>query len=198
MSYTTKTIVANLTGKSESDIKDEWLTWADDKIETATGEVFTAATTETLEIDGTGDKVLILPKYPIIEITKIECDGVDIGTDQFTIYYDEGIISVIEGINVDYYGLDEVFAKGTKNIQITGKFGYSAVPKMVEELATLLVIQTMLIKYPNLEVDSEKIGDYSVTYKKTGNIKNTIDEIIDMLTESTDFTSTSDPDISYA
>ena len=100
-------------------------------------------------------------------------------------------------MNIDYYGLDAVFAKGTKNIEVTGKFGYSAVPKTVEELATLLVIKTMSIKYPDLQVESEKIGDYSIKYRKTSDIDLAIEELFSLLTEGTDFTSTATPDIEY-
>ena len=73
-----------------------------------------------------------------------------------------------KGINYDYLGLDEVFAKGTQNILITGKFGYSVIPKLVEELATLIVIRIMREKSLGMtdEITEERIGDYSVKYKE--------------------------------
>lgn len=171
--YTTKTKISALTGVAEVDIQSDWLSWADDEIDTAAGESFFAAASETLKIDGTGGNTLILPKYPIITITKINCDGViwegiNI-TNSFAIYNDEGFIKVREGINYDNVDLDEVFAKGTQNIEITGTFGYTSVPKLVEELATLIVIRIMREKSLGMtdEITEERIGDYSVRYRES-------------------------------
>jgi len=183
--YTSKTKISVLTGVAESAIKDEWLSWADSEIEAATGESYFAAVSETQKVDGPGGGTLILPKYPIITITKIVCDGVEITpiTDSFAIYNDEGIIKVLEGINLDYLGLDEVFAKGTQNILVTGTFGYDAIPKLVEELATLLVIKTMMDN--NLIAKSivqESIGDYSIRYKESqGDINASIERLYSLL-----------------
>lgn len=170
--YTTKAKIAALTGIAEADIQSDWLNWADDEIETATGETFFAAVSEVLKIDGPGSGTLILPKYPILTITKIECDGVEWTgseiTDTFAIYNDEGMIKVREGLNLDNVGLDEVFAKGTQNIEITGTFGYAAVPALIEELATLIVIRIMREKSLGMtdEITEERIGDYSVKYRE--------------------------------
>jgi hypothetical protein len=170
--YTTKTKISQLTGIAEVDIQADWLAWATDEIDTASGESFFAAASETLKIDGPGGNTLMLPKYPILTITKIECDGVewtgaDI-TNSFAIYEEEGMIKVREGINYDNVGLDEVFAKGTQNIEITGTFGYASVPKLVEELATLIVIRIMREKSLGMtdEITEERIGDYSVKYRE--------------------------------
>ena len=169
--YTTKTKISALTGIAEASIKDEWLQWSTDEIESKTGESYFIAVSEILKIDGPGGGTLILPKYPILTITKIVCDGTEITpiTESFAIYNDEGIIKVLEGLNLDYLGLDKVFAKGTQNILITGTFGYAAIPPLVEELATLIVIRIM--RENNLitkEVVQESIGDYSVRYKENG------------------------------
>ena len=183
--YTSKTKVSVLTGVAESAIKDEWLSWADSEIEAATGESYFAAVSETQKVDGPGGGTLILPKYPIITITKIVCDGVEITpiTDSFAIYKDEGIIKVLEGLNLDYLGLDEVFAKGTQNILVTGTFGYDAIPKLVEELATLIVIRIMRENnLVNKEISSERIGDYSLNYKQTGgDLEKTIENLYELL-----------------
>lgn len=171
--YTTKAKVAALSGVTESDVQQDWLDWADDEIETATGESFFAAVSEVLKIDGPGGNTLMLPKYPILTITKIECDGVEWTganiTDSFAIYEEEGMIKVREGINYDNVDLDEVFAKGTQNIEITGTFGYASVPKLVEELASLIVIRIMREKGVGMtdEITEERIGDYSVRYRES-------------------------------
>lgn len=185
--YTSKALINKLTGIAEASIQTDWLNWSDDEIETATGESFFAAVSETLKIDGPGGGTLILPKYPILTITKIVCDGVEIDKVNFAIYYDEGLIKVLEGINIDYLGIDEVFAEGTQNIEITGTFGYAAIPKIVEELATLIVIRTM--RENNLiskEISSERIGDYSINYKQTGgDLEKTIENLYALLIGNT-------------
>jgi hypothetical protein len=170
--YTTKAKISALTGIAEASIESDWLNWSDEEIEQATGEEYSIAVSEILKIDGPGGNVLILPKYPILTITKINCDGVewtgvDI-TNSFAIYEDEGMIKVREGINYDNVDLDEVFAKGTQNIEITGTFGYASVPKIIEELATLIVIRIMREKSLGMtdEITDESIGDYSVKYRE--------------------------------
>jgi len=185
--YTSKSLVSKLSGVAEANIESTWLTWATDEIETATGESYFIATSETLKIDGPGGGTLILPKYPIITITKIVCDGVEWTgsaiTDTFAIYEDEGIIKVREGLNLDIIGLDEVFAKGTQNIEITGTFGYAGVPAIITELATLLVIKTMMDN--NLiskSVIQESIGDYSIRYKESqGDIDSAIERLYSLI-----------------
>lgn len=185
--YTTKEKISALTGIATADIQSDWLDWSNAEIEEAVGANFGVAASEILKIDGSGDKVLMLPKYPILTITKIECDGVewtgaDI-TDSFAIYNDEGMIKVKEGLNLDVVGLDEVFAKGTQNIEVTGTFGYSAIPNIVVELATLIVIRIM--RENNLitkEVVQESIGDYSVRYKENGgDLLKTIEDLYAVL-----------------
>lgn len=170
--YTTKAKISALTGIAGASIESDWLNWADDEINTASGETFGTAVSEILKIDGPGGNTLMLPKFPILTITKINCDGVewtgiDI-TNSFAIYEEEGMIKVREGINYDNVDLDEVFAKGTQNIEITGTFGYTSVPPLVEELATLIVIRIMREKSLGMtdEIVEEKIGDYSVKYRE--------------------------------
>jgi len=177
--YTTKTIVESLTGIAQANIRDEWLLWADSEIEEKTGEDYSPATASTQYIDGPGGPTLILPVYPIISVTKIVCDGIQVDVNSFAIYKEEGLIKVKEGLNLDYLGLDEVFAKGTQNIEVTGIFGYSSVPKLVEELATLIVMRIMGEKgLINIGLKSESIGDYSYTLKDNAyDITKAIDDL---------------------
>lgn len=185
--YTTKAIIASLTGKSESSIESEWLNWTDSFIEERTNMTFFEAASETIIIDGNGLDMIELSKRPIIEITKIsilsggvetyEYSGDEIDT-YFALYKKKGFIAWKEVADAD----PGEFSEGYKNIDITGKFGYSSVPEIVEELATLLTIRRMKRRFPELEIESEKIDQYSVSYKKNiQNIDAAIDELFDLL-----------------
>jgi len=186
--YTSKAVVASLTGKTESDIEQSWLDWADALIEEKTGMTFFPAVEETLTIDGNGLDIIELSKKPIIEVTKIVITsaGIDVYTYEgddistyFALYKDDGFIAWRD---VDDIALPNEFSEGVQNIEITGKFGYASIPKNIEELATLLVIRQMLIRYPDLQVDSEKIGDYSISYKRNGsNLDSSINELWDLI-----------------
>jgi len=187
MSYTSIDKIVNLTGVDESVIQQEWLDWADAEIDKETQCKFGVSSSSTLKLDGNGLDCLYIPEGPIIEITQIVIkDGTTTYTynsddisNYFAIYNNESIIQFKEDVTT---GDINTFPKGQQNIEITGKFGYSYIPDLVEELATLLVIRIMLLRYPQLQVDSERIGDYSVSYKKNGfDLDATIDELFELI-----------------
>lgn len=61
---------------------------------------------------------------------------------------------------------EQYFRKGKQNVSVTAKFGYPATPNQIEHACTVLVAGIVLAQTNQQgEVKSEKIGDYSVTYK---------------------------------
>jgi len=64
--------------------------------------------------------------------------------------------------------INAVFPKGTKNIKVTGTYGWSSCPAAIKQAAIILCRyendETLYTKYSDL--DSERLGDYSYTRKE--------------------------------
>jgi len=187
--YTTAQKVADLLGLSVSTvIKSDWLNWADAQVESRTRKKFTEVTISNELYDGSGSEELILKNYPITSITKVEYLSIQTPTEvwyeltspYFRAYKDEGILKLVE----DLTGVVDIscFEKGVQNWRITYKYGYAAVPAIIELLASLLVAE---LYYKSTDesavVSSEKIGDYSIGYSTSGETVTSIPKLIDII-----------------
>ena len=103
------------------------------------GRVFIEATYTTLYLDGTGNKMLLIPHYPITSITTVTEDDVDLteGNDEdYVIYGNEG-----EGY---LWRANGVWSRGLKNIKLTGlKAGYAFanVPTDLKDACITMVLK---------------------------------------------------------
>lgn len=176
--YTSKTNLENYT-LTEIDTSfdnqiESWIEAIENYIDNLTGRSFVADTSASERLfSGNGSQNL--PIDDCIEITKVE-KGNNAYGDSFT-EIDEG------GAN-GYYLLPENYSEkgvpitmvhlrsylwinGLKNNKITAKWGYSeSVPKDIEFASTVLV--NGIINESNStrgDIETEKIGDYSVSYK---------------------------------
>ncbi len=174
MAYTNKYKVAELLGVEESDIKDDWLLWADAEVEARTGKVFREIAFEK-KYDGSGNDELILDVFPIVSISKVEYLTQYTPTEiwktldpaVYRLYAEEGILKLVPATIVDWDVTE--FDEGVQNWKVTGKYGMSstvAVPKLVEFLATLFAAQQYQIHSTGASgsIVSERIGEYSVNY----------------------------------
>ena len=95
---------------------------------------------------------------PITDIPRVEYVDPDTATgegdeiDTNSYYYDGGYLFTYTG---------KPFTKGVRNLRITGKL--SDVPASIRLAATMMAAKPLQHKGAR-EVDSEKIGDYQVTY----------------------------------
>lgn len=139
-------------------------------IEKETGHRFIADTTASpRSFDGNDTR--FLPIDECIEITKVEKGSDRWGDTKETIT--DGYIELPQNHAEKGLPIDELMLKdsywlcGTMNHTITAKWGYSE--ELPEDIKLALVILTAGIIYESLtgegEVASEKIGEYSVTYK---------------------------------
>jgi|GEM_PF-6775518 len=187
--YTNKTLVSNMIGISEDDVQDDWLDWATAQVDARTFQTF--ADVEVVErYDGSGCDELLLNHSPIISISKIEYlqDGhmdvwLEFDKDYTVFYADEGRLRLVEDVNGQEH---TSFYRGVQNWKITYKYGYSEIPRLVELLATLLVIELYQIKRDGASgvVASERIGAYSISYATSGAVvpvKNLIEELVTKL-----------------
>jgi len=195
--YTTAQKVADLIGATVGDIKADWLDWADAQLELRTGKKFSEVTVTGELYDGSGKNELILDYYPVTSITKVEYlveqTPIEVWAELSSVYYrlyaKEGIIKLVE----DLTGLCDIstFERGVQNWKITYKYGATAVPKIVELLASLLVAELYYKSTgESATLASEKIGDYSISYNTGEETVTSIPKLIDMIVsqlKNTDF-----------
>ena len=159
---------------------NEWIESQEAMINDFAGRVFIADTTASIRyFDGDGSHVLLIDDC--ISLSKIEMgdptttkDELD-SDDYYTYPYNR-----TPKRKVYYSG---IFTRAKKNIDVTAKWGYStAVPNDIKLATTILV--SLIIEeawQSEGETESESIGNYSITYKKTETNKSKIDRAIEIL-----------------
>jgi hypothetical protein len=127
------------------------------------GTDFQNETSVTNEIvSGTGTQWLELKHYPIQSVSKVEVDEGSFDAPSWTI---EDITDykapAQHGENNNELQYNGTWNKGIGNYRVTYKYGYSAVPSIVKNIAAR--ISAILKKDPD-SIVSETVGSYSVTY----------------------------------
>lgn len=189
--YTNCQVVANMIGIDSSLIQEDWIDWAtaevDGRCERTFGEV------EVVERqDGTDLDELYLDNSPITSLVKVEYlqsltsnTWTEVDEENFVIYKKEGKIRLTDNAKYQLQLSNDLeslyFASGVQNWRVTYKYGEVEVPKLVELLATLLVINTYNLKSGGAgTISSEKIGQYSVSYdtSKGSPVNDLIDKLV--------------------
>ena len=156
---------------------NEWIESVEAMINDYTGRLFIADTIASIRyFDGDGSHLLLIDDC--VSLTKIEMGDPtttkdELDTDDYYVYrYNTTPKRKV------YY--DSIFTRDNKNIDVTAKWGYSiAVPNDIKLATTILV--SLIIEeawQSEGETDSESIGSYSITYKKTETNKSKIDRAI--------------------
>lgn len=144
---------------------DEWIIAMSNQVSLLTNREWLADDTEYPEIryfDGTGCSYLRIGEA-------VEIDSIEIGED-----YAEDFEAVTDYITYPYNSSpitklirkDGVWDRGIKNIKITGNFGYAiTVPEDIK-FAVAVLVAGIINAQSNQEgeIQSEKIGNYAVTY----------------------------------
>jgi len=173
MSYTTQAKVEQYLNTDLSAVSsevDNWIASVKAWIDNCCGKTFEASSA-TRYYDGNGkQRILIDPFVGNPTVTLLELDGTD-------------HLALTEGPAEDYitYPLNETeknelalvstanilsFLKGKRRVKVIADFGYSSsVPADVELIATKLVGSIAEKRIKGGPSKSEKLGDYSITYK---------------------------------
>lgn len=166
--YTDITTVENyllldIASEFESQVT-EWIKSASAYVKQKTNREWIADTIASArKFNGNGKNYLLIPEC--VEITSVKI-GSDFGEDLETIT--EYVIEPDYQTPIRKIILKEgYFDKGIQNIEISAKWGYAVtVPEDIEWATTILVAGIVLAQQnQNGEIGSEKIGNYSVTYK---------------------------------
>lgn len=153
-SYTTPFLVSKATGEEilEAEVLSEWILQAREEIDRKSGMCFLPLIF-TEELDGNGLAAIFTRRFPVIEISKVELDGVELSPSAYRINLRTGSVTL----------RDSAFPEGIKNVTVTGIYGYRQVPPLVQKVATLLVAKTALSAKNGPLVDNESIGDFTQT-----------------------------------
>src|SRR5574343_1183564 len=140
---------------------NEWIEEIEAHIDRVTGRNFVADAEATKRVfDGDNSNVLLIDDA--VEITKVEVDGEDVTEDCF-LYPANSLpvrkISLFSG----------VFSRGMQNVSVTAKWGYSvACPKDIGFVARVLTVGIINNSEEEGVVQSERIGNYQVSYSSAG------------------------------
>lgn len=174
MSYCTKAQVCSLLPNiSECMINDSWIEWASGQIDNYTCTVFgqeVEVIDEKHDIETTNQDNILLDNGPVTEITELKDDGEVVDAEDYILYKKEAIAALKTDTTFGALYDTPYFTKGRQKVEVSYKWGYTDVPKDIRYVCSLLVAQLALAKLKDTireqEVESEKIGEYSVLYQK--------------------------------
>ena len=169
--YTTTQKVADYLNVDVSTIRPEWIEWATTYIETFTCQKFCEVTvTEKYDITETGQEILMLDNYPILDVIELKDDGEVVPVGDYLIYEQEGFIKFADEFTGTEINLLQPgpFTFGRQRVEVNYKYGYADVPKDIEWVATVLtaVIASSSLTQSGVisggAILEEEIGEYRI------------------------------------
>jgi len=147
-------------------------------IEGAAGRDFFLHADETMAVDGSGTRVLLLAPLgltPVIAVESVTVDGRALGAGEWLFYEDEAAI-VLAAAN----RFGQRFPEGSKNVEVTLDWGYQATPGDIATAQAKLVAAEMLAKYNGEQgaVEAVSLGDYTVRYGVDGRFGHTVRRLV--------------------
>lgn len=173
MGYCTKAqVISLLRNVTECQIEQTWIDWATSEIDNYTGTVFgqEIEVTEFYDIDKEGQDSVILEHYPVIEVIYVEDDGEVVPKTDYMLYEKDGIVALRVDTVLNALFDTPYFTKGRQTVEVKYKYGHVEVPQEIQEVCALMAADLALGKLKKeiseIEVEGEKIGEYSVDYTK--------------------------------
>jgi len=167
------TRVRNLTGVSSDAVEDDdiafYFTKSDNLILLNSGKEFVATTISETR-DGNGTSTIFLNHSPIITITSITMDGVEIDSDNFVFYGDTGKVTLTKPIELSELGVvaSPIFTNTDKqNVTIIYTYGDVNNYQNMQDLSFYMTCKKVLWASGASEsggATSEKMADYSINY----------------------------------
>lgn len=172
--------LAAVQAKSDSDLTNVYIPRAERLINAYTGQNFNLSASQSIYVDGSGTPRVELSERLVTptSVSIVNRSGVDGATLQSEITpdsffnYNWWLVLGDEPVRLRHrvwreYSNPElgmIFPVGSKNIKITGTFGYASVPTEVTD-ATCLVVERLVAEEGDAAAKSgifkrEKIGDY--------------------------------------
>lgn len=113
-------------------------------------------------LDGTGREVLLIPSWPIVSVTSVVVSGEAIGSQHITFGSKSSLDSRMIYIAPTS---GKIFARGRRNVFVSGTFGYASPPPEVVQ-AVIETAGRMYQKRKRLDEVSKQVGGETVTYSQ--------------------------------
>jgi hypothetical protein len=124
--------------------------------------------------DGTGTQYILLLHRPVVSVTSVKIDDVELASDSYEVAKREGHIVMPDITDEDRNPRiwrscqSAQWPRGERNIKVTYSYGYSSVPEAVK-MATCLTAATMYQSNLRQGIASESRGPRSVSYSPAHN-----------------------------
>ncbi|MBD3292292.1 MAG: hypothetical protein GF393_05170 [Armatimonadia bacterium] len=147
-------------------------------IEAAAGRDFFLHADETVVLDGSGTRVLLLAPLgltPVVAVDAVSVDGRELDECEWLFYPDEAAIVLAASSSLGRY-----FPEGSQNVEITLDWGYEVTPGDVVSAQAKLAASEMLARHTGEQggVEAVSLGDYTVRYGADGRFAQTIRRLV--------------------
>ncbi len=147
-------------------------------VDSAAGRDFLLHADETVTLDGTGTRVLLLAPLgltPVVQVHSVNVGGTALEEDEWLFYPEEAAVVLAASSS---YG--SRFPEGTRNVELRLDWGYEATPSDVVAAQAKLVAAELIAKYGGEAggVEAVSLGDYTVRYGAAGRYGYTIRRLV--------------------
>lgn len=137
-------------------------------IDAAAGRDFMLHAGETVELDGTGTRVLLLAPLgltPVLAVSAVAVSGKALSADDWVFYPEEAAIVLAASSR-----FGSRFPEGSRNVAVTLDWGYEATPADVVVAQAKLVAAELIARNSGETggVEAVSLGDYTVRYGSAG------------------------------
>jgi hypothetical protein len=153
-------------------------------IDSAAGRDFMLHPDETVLMDGTGDRVLLLAPLglvPVAGVSSVKIGGVELPADDWLVYAEEAAIVLATSSR-----LVSKFPAGRQNIEVNLDWGHENTPADIVMAQAKLVAAELLAVASGESgtVEAVSLGDYSVRYADTGRFAYSVQRLVHEATEA--------------
>lgn len=147
-------------------------------IESAAGRDFFLHADETVLVDGTGTRVLLLAPLgltPVVAVDSVTVGGRELDEDEWLFYPDEAAIVLAASSR-----LGRRFPEGSQNVEVTLDWGYEVTPSDIAAAQAKLAASELLAAHTGEQggVEAVSLGDYMVRYGSDGRFAHTIRRLV--------------------
>jgi len=147
-------------------------------IDSAAGRDFMLHADQTVLVDGSGSRTLLLAPLGLAPVLRVDCvkvSGTELAVDQWLLYPEEACI-VLSAASRSV----SQFPAGNQNVEVTLDWGYEAAPgDIVMAQAKLAAAELLaLASGERGGVEAVSVGDYSVRYGSLGKFSHAVRRLV--------------------
>ncbi|MFW6156202.1 MAG: hypothetical protein ACOC7J_02690 [Armatimonadota bacterium] len=147
-------------------------------IDAAAGRDFMLHADETVLVDGSGTRVLLLAPLgltPVVNVDSVRVDGRELTTGEWLFYPDEAAIVLAASNRIGRH-----YPEGSQNVEIRLDWGYEATPSDIAAAQAKLIAAELLARYAGERggVEAVSLGDYMVRYGTDGRFAHAVRRLV--------------------